>query len=87
MKKISAIVLALSLSTAVVGCTTTEKGTVIGAGVGALAGQAIGGNTASTLIGAGAGALVGAVIGESLKKPGYCIYKKPNGKTYEAPCP
>jgi surface antigen len=87
MKKFSAIVLALSLSTAVVGCTTTEQGTVVGAGVGALAGQAIGGNTTSTLIGAGAGALVGAVIGESMKHKGYCLYRGKYGKTYEAPCP
>lgn len=87
MKKISAIVLALSLSTAVVGCTTTEKGAVIGAGTGALVGQALGGNTESTLIGAAVGGVAGALIGESMKKPGYCIYKNKYGKTYEAPCP
>ena len=88
MKKISAIVLALSLSAAIVGCTTTEKGAVIGAGTGALVGQALGGNTESTLIGAAVGGIAGAVIGESLKKPGYCLYKnKKTRQTYEAPCP
>ena len=34
-----------------------------GAGIGALAGQAIGGDTGGTLIGAGVGALVGGAIG------------------------
>jgi hypothetical protein len=44
----------------------TEKGAVIGAIGGALAGQAIGRNTTGTLIGAGAGALVGAVTGNAV---------------------
>jgi hypothetical protein len=39
----------------------TQKGAAIGAIGGALAGQAIGHNTAGTLIGAASGALVGAV--------------------------
>ena len=47
------------------GCATkTETGALIGAGAGALAGQAIGGNTSSTVIGAGVGAIAGAAIGE-----------------------
>ena len=57
------------------------------AGTGALVGQALGGNTESTLIGAAVGGVAGALIGESMKKPGYCIYKNKYGKTYEAPCP
>lgn len=87
MKKFSAILLALTLSTAVVGCTTTEQGATAGAVGGALVGQAIGGNTKSTLIGAGVGAVAGALIGESMKNKGMCLYKKPNGVVYEAPCP
>jgi uncharacterized protein YcfJ len=47
------------------GCTKTEEGAVIGTGIGALAGQAIGGDTGATLIGAGAGALLGGAIGNS----------------------
>ncbi len=47
------------------GCSKTEEGAGIGAAVGALAGQAIGGDTGSTLIGAGAGALLGGAIGNS----------------------
>ena len=43
-----------------------QKGALIGAGVGALAGQIIGGNTASTLIGAAVGGLAGAVTGNAV---------------------
>ncbi len=87
MKKFSAILLALTLSTAVTGCTTTEQGAVAGAVGGAAVGQLIGGNTNATLIGAGVGAVTGALIGESMKHKGYCLYKGKYGKTYEAPCP
>lgn len=44
----------------------TQKGAAIGAVGGALAGQAIGHNTAATLIGAADGALVGAVAGNAV---------------------
>jgi len=54
----------------VAGCESdAQTGALIGTGVGALAGQAIGGDTESTLIGAGAGAVGGYLIGnESDKK-------------------
>jgi len=45
------------------GCNRTEEGAFIGAGIGALAGQAIGNDTEGTLIGAAAGALIGGAIG------------------------
>jgi len=41
---------------------------LIGAGTGALAGQAIGHNTEGTLIGAGVGALGGYIIGNEMDK-------------------
>ena len=44
----------------------TQKGAAIGAIGGAIAGQAIGHNTAGTLIGAAGGALVGAVAGNAV---------------------
>jgi outer membrane lipoprotein SlyB len=44
----------------------TQKGAAIGAIGGALAGQAIGHNTAGTLIGAAVGALAGAVAGNAV---------------------
>lgn len=51
-----------------VGCANagrynTQKGAAIGAGFGALMGQAIGRSTEATLIGAGAGTLLGSVFG------------------------
>jgi hypothetical protein len=53
----------------VAGCAKKyQSGALIGAGAGALAGQAIGGNTTGTLIGAGAGALGGALIGHVMDK-------------------
>ncbi len=48
------------------GCSNLSGGTngaMIGGGVGALAGQAIGHDTESTLIGAGVGALAGSIFG------------------------
>jgi hypothetical protein len=51
------------------GCDTAGKsGTLIGAGGGALAGQAIGHSTEGTLIGAGVGAIGGYIIGNEMDK-------------------
>jgi hypothetical protein len=44
----------------------TQKGAVIGAGLGAITGQIIGSDTASTLIGAAVGGLVGAIGGNAV---------------------
>jgi hypothetical protein len=66
MKK---IISTLAISTIIIismtGCTKTQEGAGIGAVVGALAGQAIGGDTGATLIGAGAGAIVGGAVGNN----------------------
>jgi uncharacterized protein YcfJ len=87
MKKLTSLVLALALSTAMAGCTTTEQGAVAGAVGGAVVGQAIGGDTESTLIGAAVGTVAGAFIGKSLERKGYCRYRDRRGLIYEAPCP
>ena len=51
------------------GCQTrTQTGTLAGAGIGALAGQAIGGSTQATLIGAGIGTGIGYLIGNAQDK-------------------
>tara|TARA_Y100000310_G_scaffold327781_1_gene394678 strand:- start:610 stop:990 length:381 start_codon:yes stop_codon:yes gene_type:complete len=50
------------------GCDRVGEGATFGAGIGALAGQAIGGNTEATLIGAGVGALLGGAIGNDQQK-------------------
>jgi len=68
MKKIKLLVLVVA-STGLIsltGCATkAENGALIGAGTGALLGQAIGGNTGATVIGAGVGAIAGAAIGDN----------------------
>ncbi|MHC4617850.1 MAG: glycine zipper domain-containing protein [Planctomycetota bacterium] len=51
------------------GCETrAQTGGLVGAGIGALAGQAIGGNTSSTLIGTAVGAGAGYIIGNEQDK-------------------
>ena len=51
------------------GCqSSAQTGTVLGAGIGALAGQAIGGDTGATLIGAAVGAGAGYIIGNEKDK-------------------
>ncbi len=44
----------------------TQRGAAIGAGLGAVAGQAIGRNTEATLLGAGIGTLLGAIAGNAV---------------------
>ena len=62
------------------GCNKTEEGASFGAGIGALAGQAIGGDTNATLIGAGVGALLGGAIGNDQQSQNNS-YNQPNGVT------
>lgn len=75
--------LALLLALAVAGgCqTSAQTGALAGSGIGALAGQAIGGNTTSTLVGAAVGAGVGYVIGNEKDK------KKAAEMTQSSPAP
>ena len=64
-----ALVLALlTLPLATTGCNDAQAGSLIGAGAGALAGQAIGGDTEGTLIGAGVGAVAGYIVGNESDK-------------------
>ncbi len=87
-------VIAAALAAALAGCANTEQqqragtGALLGAGAGALAGQAIGRNTTSTVVGAGAGALLGAAIGSATAPRGQemCRYRANDGRIYTAPC-
>jgi len=72
MKKMRLIVL-LILSLFIVSCAgsthqerKTKEGVLVGAGVGAILGQVIGGDTQGTLIGAGIGAALGGVAGNQI---------------------
>ena len=63
VRKIAVFVLVMFPLAFSVGCDTQKKtNTLAGAGVGALAGQVIGGSTGATLVGAGIGAVAGNVL-------------------------
>jgi hypothetical protein len=71
--KIHMVILTLILSVLLVSCAhyppdryNTQAGAVTGAGMGALIGQAIGGNTQGTLIGLAAGTILGALVGNAV---------------------
>jgi outer membrane lipoprotein SlyB len=73
MKKNILIALIFSVLFLSVSCATipqdrynTQKGAAIGAGLGALLGQAIGRDTEGTLLGAGIGTVVGAIAGNAV---------------------
>jgi outer membrane lipoprotein SlyB len=73
MKKTILSLLLLSVMFLSVSCATipedrynTQKGAVIGAGIGALLGQAIGRDTEGTLLGAGIGTVIGAIAGNAV---------------------
>ena len=72
VKKMITIVMLVTVSLSLLlisGCESdAQTGALIGAGVGALAGQAIGGDTEATLIGAGIGAGGGYIIGNEQDK-------------------
>lgn len=97
MKTNRFIVAAALAVLALSGCAQTDQqqragtGALIGAGAGALAGQAIGRNTQSTVIGAASGALLGAVIGSASTPPRrgeeMCRYRDyDTGRIYVARC-
>lgn len=70
-KTLGTVALATAAALALAGCETmsqTQRNTAIGAGVGALAGAAIGGNTKGAVIGAGVGALGGYVWSQHMQQ-------------------
>ena len=73
MKKITMSILLVSIIFLSVSCATvpqdrynTQKGAAIGAGIGALLGQAIGRDTEGTLLGAGIGTVIGSIAGNAV---------------------
>ena len=72
MKDNITLLLVISLMFTLVSCATvpedrynTQKGAVVGGGLGALLGQAIGRDSEATLLGAGIGTVVGALAGNA----------------------
>lgn len=95
MKRHTMIIAASLTALALAGCETSEQqqragtGALIGAGAGALAGQAIGRDTRSTIVGAGAGALLGAAVGTATtprRGEEMCRYRGSDGRIYVARC-
>lgn len=69
MKKICLVVLVISSMCFLGGCASQGiNGSMLGAGIGAITGQAIGHNTESTLIGAGVGTFLGYAAGNEVDK-------------------
>ncbi len=71
MKKIHLTIAAMAVTGMVIltGCANkTQTGALVGAGSGALIGQAIGGDTKATLIGAAIGGVAGGAIGHNEDK-------------------
>ncbi|GAB1583281.1 glycine zipper 2TM domain-containing protein [Phyllobacterium phragmitis] len=89
-KRLSMIVVSGLLALSTAACTTAEQRTagygVGGAALGGLAGAAIGGNSRGALTGAAIGAVAGTLLGASTSRQGYCRYRDPYGRVYEAPC-
>ncbi|MHC4218196.1 MAG: YMGG-like glycine zipper-containing protein [Planctomycetota bacterium] len=52
------------------GCNDAEQGALLGAGIGAMAGHAVGHDAESTLVGAAAGAGAGYIIGSQSDRDG-----------------
>lgn len=95
--RMAAVAVSALLALSLAGCASSEQnqragtGALIGAGAGALAGQALGRDTKSTVVGAAGGALLGAAIGTATtpRRGGeeLCRYQRRDGSIYTAPCP
>lgn len=75
MKKLFVLILIVTTLLTLSACTsmnrrqqTAGSGAIVGAGLGAVLGQAIGRNTEGTLLGAGAGAALGGIVGNEIGK-------------------
>jgi len=70
MKRLIALFIIIGMGLGFAGCASSgynaQKGSAIGGGLGAIAGQLIGNNTAGTLVGTAAGTLVGFISGNSV---------------------
>ncbi len=83
---ISKTVMPLTLASAIglAGCTTGEK-IATRAGAGAAIGAATTNSLGGALIGAGIGAIATAVVVKDMHN-GWCTYRAPSGRLYNARC-
>ena len=74
---------------ALASCTSTEKGTAIGAGTGAVIGGAVTNSWGGAAVGAVAGGLVGAAAGAIIAdatNPGRCYWRDRYGRRHYVRC-
>lgn len=70
-------------------CDTRNQSALTGAATGAALGAAVSGDddrVAGALIGGAAGAAAGSYLGRAQGRPGDCVYERPDGSRYVAPC-
>ena len=70
---------------ALAGCTSTERGAVVGGATGAAIGGIASGDVGGAVVGGAVGAVAGALIGRA-SEPGMCIYRDRRGNRYTARC-
>jgi len=80
------ILIAMTATAAVAGCTPTEQGAVIGGTTGALIGGAVSNDVGGAIVGGAIGATAGALIGRASER-GRCFYRDRYGHRYVARCP
>jgi Glycine zipper/Prokaryotic membrane lipoprotein lipid attachment site len=80
------IILALTATAFLAGCTTAEETAVVGGVAGAAIGG-VAGDGEGAAIGAGAGAIGGYLLGRAADRPGYCRYRdRRTGRVYVERC-
>lgn len=81
------LILALTCTVAVAGCTSTERAAVTGAGIGAATGAIISGDIEGAAVGGLAGAAAGVLIERVANSDDDCVYRDRRGRRYVADCP
>lgn len=82
------IIVALTMTVAVAGCTATERGAVTGGAIGAATGALVNDDDLEgAVIGGAIGAAAGALIGRASERRDYCEYRDRRGNIYVDRCP
>ena len=82
------LLLALPIVASLAACEAPNDAALAGAALGAVTGAAVSGDddkALGALVGAAAGAAAGNYIGRT--RTGSCVYERPDGSRYTAPCP
>ena len=76
--------IALAMTAAIAGCSTTERDVGTGAAIGAAAGALISGDVGGAIVGGAVGAAAGVLVRQT--RSGWCLYRDRRGRLYEARC-